>query len=383
MKIIENTEARTVLLFRPPLLLPAAICLTVTFFAGWGWHETGSWKWLVGAIVAAVLSVMVLLASCFNRRTLTFDWRSECVDGLLHNWNPLFKDETEHHSLKAVALWTVGQERSFAKEMAIGKTSKVWQVGFERTDGKAVLELFFERTFREAREKALLMARHNSKPVVVRSAYDELRADPIMLAREPETTAPGLTPPVWETSTDKRLLPYAHSGLLMSGEGTSQLDVSLHTDRRKIPSKGGPIRRWPFMLFEGALCLVIGACFPLLQRHPHPLYQLALAYGLIAFPILLAGCSCLWVGLRDLTGRTRIEVHSGRVRMTQTVLGGMPYRTKEDSVRQWGGGIVSKLGYNPCLLVLFCDKEYHLGVGLNPQELLRIRRALNNAVLSQ
>ncbi len=171
------------------------------------------------------------------------------------------------------------------------------------------------------------------------------------------------------------------SGLQINGEGLGTLDVSLVTDRRQMRGKFGPIRRWPFMLIEGVLCLFIGACFPFLQRHPHPLDQLVLVYVLVALPVFLAGVACLWVGIRDLTGRTRIEIRSGRVRLTQTVLG-IPHRTKEDTVQKWGGAIVGKMGYNPCLLILFCDREYQIGVGVNPAELLRVRRALNHAALS-
>ena len=102
----------------------------------------------------------------------------------------------------------------------------------------------------------------------------------------------------------------------------------------------------------------------------------------MGLPIFCTGCTCLWIGLRDLTGRTRIEVLGSGLRLTQTFLGGIPYRRIEVSAEGCETTLVGKVGYNPCLLVLIGDRELRVGVGLPALELLQARRALSNLVAS-
>lgn len=372
MNVVQNTAERTLLVFRPRAWPPFALFLMLTGTAGWAWRTTGLALWLIVGAILLLLSVAMFLALCFNRRTVTFDWPGQRVDTRGHNWNPLFKDEVQHESLASLTRWTVTQE-----DNQLGRATQVWTIGFERNTGKPVDELLFERTLVEARRKALLLAQHNQRPVQLVSTLDTFPASRHSL---PPDALADLVGSSRRTQDSERK---ARPQVIIDGEAAGHLKISLPTDRRKIPSRGGLTTRWPLMLFEGLLCLMIAMGLPSSQSRPHPAFELALAYSLVVFPIFCIGGTCMWVGLRDLTGRTRIEVFGGVLRLTQTALGGVPYRRIEGSAEKCGATLVAKLGYNPCLIVLFADRECRVGVGLPAGELVKAREVLTRAVGSQ
>ncbi|MHB8520114.1 MAG: hypothetical protein ACYDH9_05100 [Limisphaerales bacterium] len=78
--------------------------------------------------------------------------------------------------------------------------------------------------------------------------------------------------------------------------------------------------------------------------------------------------------------RTLVEARRKALLLTQTVLGGIPYRRIEGPAPKCVAALVAKVGYNSCLLVLFANREYRAGVGLPAVELLEARHALSRAV---